>query len=144
MNNFIHLIHKAQKFLSTLINVTVSIFTVSAFMFLTLTHNIPVLLSDIPQLKFSSITLDVWHFLQFSQSLLVRSIAMPLWSAVTIFLSLRTYSSPRRRFPQFSPQMVLIRILNMCDLDFCVVSVAYRSKFMAVFVDWSRFYLVVL
>ena len=47
--NFIHLIHKTRHILSLPVNVTVSIFTVSAIIFLTLTPNIPNLFTDISQ-----------------------------------------------------------------------------------------------
>jgi len=47
--NFIHLIHKACQILTLPISVTVSIFTVSAFIFQTLARNIPILFTVIPQ-----------------------------------------------------------------------------------------------
>jgi len=48
--NCLHLTHRACQILSTFTNtITVSIFTVSAFIFLTLTPHIPILFTDFPQ-----------------------------------------------------------------------------------------------
>jgi len=52
--NYIDLIHKACQILSTFtISVTVSIFAVSALIFLTLTSNIPILFTNIPQCSYN-------------------------------------------------------------------------------------------
>jgi len=60
-------------------SVTVSVFKVSAFTFLTLTPNILILFTVIPQhIAVSSIPLDIQHFLKNHQSLLVKHAAMLL------------------------------------------------------------------
>jgi len=60
------------------ISVSVTIFTVTAFMFLTLTPHISILFTAIPHLIISLI-----HYIGRLQSLLVRCAAMPLWSTLT-------------------------------------------------------------
>jgi len=63
----------ARFYLSLPISITVTIFTVSAFMFLTLTPHIPILFTAIPYLIISLI-----HYIVPLQSLLVICAAMPL------------------------------------------------------------------
>jgi len=62
-------------------SVSLSTFTVSVFTFLTHTANIPILYTAIPQHIISPThLLDIWHFWNPSQSLLVRCTAILFWS----------------------------------------------------------------
>jgi len=78
--NFIHLMHKACQILSAITNQGHSRPSFGVFMFLTHTANFPILYTAIPQHISPTHLLDIQHFWNPSQSLLVRCTAMLFWS----------------------------------------------------------------
>jgi len=87
------------------ISVNASMFTVSAFIFLTLTPNISILLPAIPQISLvPSIALDIQHFSKPS----------------TVTSGEICYHADMIHDVKFSPRIVF-RILNTCDLVFVVL-----------------------
>ena len=124
--------HKAYRFCLPLpISVTVSIFTVSAFIFLTFIPNIPIL-TVIPQ----HIIISSIHCTGYTTHL--KTLHSHIWWDAlpchydlhwlnNTFMFLGLQLTWMYEDSQFSPQMVVmvLRILNMCFQDFYVVSVVY-------------------
>ena len=153
--NFIHLITKYVTFYLPLpISVTVSIFTVNAFVFLTLTPNIPIF-TAIPQHTMNSLVHCIRHtaYLKTLHHHFWRNEPLccydPNWLNNTFYFLVNKLTWTHED-SQFSPQIVLVvlQILNRCVLDFLLylwsdhlsswLSYGFYS------VDWPRFYFWIL
>jgi len=139
--NFVHLTHSAGRPLP--ITVTLSIFTVSAFIFLTLTPNIPILFTAIPQHIISPI--DCTGYTRLLKTLhdhfwwdVLPCHYDPCWPNTTFIFLVYKLTWTHEEDAQFSPQMVLVvlRIWNVCVLDLCVVSVVWSVRVHGSFMAW--------
>ena len=142
-NDFIPFIHRVRQILSPCTNhCPNSIFTISVFIYLAVIPNIPILFTAIPQ-----------HIISFihciGHTALITTLHSHIWwdelprcyDPQWLNVTLKTYLNPQRFTISLTNSVNGIRILNMCVLYFCVVSVVWSvsSNFFFLFVDWSWF-----